>query len=285
MPARIDETDRRLAAALVDAPGATFAELADRLGVAASTLSPRYRRLRRAGLIRIVGRPRVGAESGPERLLRIPLSPTAADAAVAAARESEAVLWSRISADRAELLALVAGDADPWPVQDAHDRPAGPVAARAAVLHRWGADPVGRPEPAVRIDAVDELLLDALARDGRTDLRGLAAAAGIDPSTASRRRRRLIDSGIVRLEALVDPRVRRSAAETMLWLQVPPGRIVEVGRALHAEPEVDFVAALSGPAVLAARVRTEPGLGALDFTDRVCGRLGVTGVELTPLLG
>lgn len=285
MDARIDETDRRLAGALLDSPTATFTELAGRLEVAASTLSVRYRRLRRAGLIRVVGRPRVGAGPCDERLLRLPLAPGAAAAAQAAADESDQVLWARVSADRAELIALVTGDADPGPsLLAAHAPELWPAGTRTAVLHRWVDGPPDPAVPPTRIDAIDEQILTALARDGRADLRALAAVAGIDTSTASRRRRRLIDSGAVRFETVVDRRVQHAAAETMLWLQVAPGRIAETGHTLHAEPGVDFVAALSGPAVLAVRVRTDPGLGAVDFADRVCGALGVTAVELTPLL-
>jgi|SRR5699024_7001174 len=277
VPARIDETDRALAAALVDAPAAPFAELAGRLGIAASTLSARYRRLRRDGLIRVVARPLIDAAAGPERLLRTPLTAADAPAAQTPGPATGSVLWSRVSADRSERITLVTGDADPGPAGDA--------GAGAAVLHRWGAGAADPDAPTGRIDAVDELLIGTLTGDGRADLRTLAATAGIDPSTASRRRRRLIDSGVVRLETLVDQRLQRGAAETMLWLQVSPGKIVAVGDALHAAPETDFVAALSGPAVLAARVHAGPGLGAVDFVDRVCGPLGVTGVELTPLRG
>lgn len=286
MPARIDETDRALAAALVDAPAAPFAELAGRLGIAASTLSARYRRLRRDGLVRVIARPLIGAAAGPEHLLRTPLAASGAEPAQAPAPATGSVLWSRMSADRSEVITLVTGDADPWPAAAASDgAPIGDAGARAAVLHRWGAGSADPSAPTGRIDAVDELLIGALAGDGRADLRTLASAAGIDPSTASRRRRRLIDSGVVRLETLVDQRLQHGAAETMLWLQVTPGRIVAVGDALHAAPETDFVAALSGPAVLATRVRAGSGLGAVDFVDRVCGPLGVTGVELTPLRG
>lgn len=153
----------------------------------------------------------------------------------------------------------------------------------ASLLHVWAASGGAVTRAPRELDDRDRLILDALATDGRMESSELARRVGLDPSTVSRRRRRLLQDGVLYLEADIHPAALASVGDVMVWMSVRPGHIMDAGRALRARREVRFVAATSGTSQLVANVAMPDRDGVLAFVDDELGGLGVTGVEIVPM--
>ncbi|WP_329494818.1 Lrp/AsnC family transcriptional regulator [Kitasatospora herbaricolor] len=107
----------------------------------------------------------------------------------------------------------------------------------------------------------------------------LATAVGAPESTVRRRLHRLAAGGLLRTHATVDPRLLGLAVDANLWIDVPPGRLAEVGEALAAHPQVHGVFATSGPCKLLTTVFCPDHGGLYRFTTGTLGPLGVTRAE------
>lgn len=74
-------------------------------------------------------------------------------------------------------------------------------------------------------------------------------------------------------------------ASAVLYLTLPPGRIVEVGRALAAHRETGFVAATTGSANLFAAVTCRTSDDLFRYvTERIGALPGVAQTDLVPYL-
>lgn len=135
------------------------------------------------------------------------------------------------------------------------------------------------------ITDADAPLVAALARDGRASAAGLARDLGWPTSRVSARLESLLGSGRLYVGTDFLPESFGYHATALLYLTVPPGRIVETGHALAAHPETGFVAASTGPANLFAVVtcRTSDHLFRY-LSERVGALPGVTHSELVPYL-
>lgn len=69
------------------------------------------------------------------------------------------------------------------------------------------------------------------------------------------------------------------AVDANLWLDVPPGRLAEVGTALARHPQVHGVFATSGPANLMATLFCADHGGLYRFLTGTLGPLGVDRAE------
>ncbi|GLZ45237.1 hypothetical protein Acsp06_14220 [Actinomycetospora sp. NBRC 106375] len=143
--------------------------------------------------------------------------------------------------------------------------------------------PPSRPTPR-RLDAAEDRLLDALARDGRTPAPALASATGWSESSVRRHLDRLRDEGVLRFEVDVEPGAVGMACEAVLWLTVAPSRVPAVATALDAHPAVAFAASTTGATNVVAFVLC-PDIDALH--DLLVGDLGATpgidGVDTAPV--
>ncbi|MEC3956352.1 Lrp/AsnC family transcriptional regulator [Nocardia sp. CDC153] len=110
-----------------------------------------------------------------------------------------------------------------------------------------GAGSSGRPAP---LDAIDRLLLDELARDGRMTNNALAAAAGIAPSTCLGRVRALVERGVIRgFHADIDPAALGRDLQAMIAVRVHAAarsHLAEFGEQMAALPEVENVYFIAG---------------------------------------
>ncbi|MEV6073357.1 Lrp/AsnC family transcriptional regulator [Nocardia sp. NPDC052001] len=108
-------------------------------------------------------------------------------------------------------------------------------------------DPM-RTAPA--LDAVDLVLLDELARDGRMTNSALAAAAGIAPSTCLGRVRNLVERGVIRgFHADIDPAALGRDLQAMIAVRVHSdarGQLAAFGEQMAAVPEVENVYFIAG---------------------------------------
>ncbi len=310
-----DPDDLRLVRALQIDPRVPFAAVATVLGVSEPTVSRRYGRLRRAGVLRVAGIVDPRALGQIEWTVRLRCRPGSGAAIAQAVAHRDDVSWVSLSAAGAEVTFAVRSRSP----QDREDLVARRIPRAAAVLdlevavvlrqflggrgHYWAAltgvltaeqeadlGASGPPfrEPATAadlgpgLDARDEQLLSALAVDGRASLVALGSAAGLSPGQVTRRLGILVSHGVARIDVEIVPQALGFHARANLWLRVHPSRVKAVGSTLARLPEVGFVAAVSGRSNLHAVVHFRDLDELFEFSsDRVGSLPGVEAAEVS----
>ncbi len=131
----------------------------------------------------------------------------------------------------------------------------------------------------------DAALFAQLREDGRAGYAQLAAAAGITPGRARRRLEALIARGDAYVHTDLAYELLGFPVTSNLWLSVAPGELDRVGARLAALEQTTFVAAVTGPANLAATVvgRSATELYAV-LTDEVGAIDSIRSAEVSPLI-
>lgn len=137
----------------------------------------------------------------------------------------------------------------------------------------------GRQEP---VSDPERRLVEALVRDGRTPLAGLAEAIGKSESTAARLLDGLQSSGLLAFRTLVEPSVLGYACECMVWVSVAPQTLEKAAMTLAQHPATKYLSATAGRYNLVGQVVLERYENLYDFATTVLGDLpGVRDVDLT----
>jgi DNA-binding Lrp family transcriptional regulator len=302
-PLTLDALDRRLVHALQVDARASFGRIAEVLAVSDRTLARRYRRLRAAGLLRVVGVGSARALGAQDWLVRLRCLPGAAAAVADLLAARADTSWVGIVSGGAEitcltrardglvlaamprsprileataqrLLRAVAGT-DGWP-----RRVAALTAAEVAALR----DPTPPAAPTVELTATDRRLLELLGRDGRTGYAALAAATGWSASTVARRVGELRRAGALLFEVDVEPRLFDAGREELLRLTVAPAELDAAGRALARHPQVAFAAVTTGATNLVAYVACADDDDLYEGVLLPVGRIpGVRHIDLAPI--
>lgn len=276
--ASVDAIDRRILHALHVAPRASFAVLAEALGTSEQTVARRYRRMRRDGIVRVLGIRRPEGRGETSWVVRVRCRPSGAPALARALAQRDDVSWVSISAGAVEVVCLVrspsariredllverlprstpvlgvevamvmhgfvAGLSEPAGLRALDDAQRAALVARAATTDSPG-DPVTGPLPP--LDTHDRAVLAHLAADGRATYAELAAAAGLTAGAARRRLQALLAAGAVYLDVDVSPDVLGNAVAAHLWATVRPGDLDAAGRSVAELPGVEYAAAITG---------------------------------------
>lgn len=122
-----------------------------------------------------------------------------------------------------------------------------------------------------------------LTDNGRMTSALLGERLGVDATTAARRRHRLMEEGVLYLEAVVHPAARGQEGDCMVWLEVAPGHVRRLGASLRAQPVTWFVAATSGSTRLVATLGVPSGGTVLGLVDGVLADEAVRRLDLVPL--
>jgi len=141
--------------------------------------------------------------------------------------------------------------------------------------------------PAVRpgLQPVDHALVTALIEDGRASYADLARRADTTPLTARRRLEALVDNQVLRLATEVDLARLGIRTEALLWITVAPGGLEETGRRLSRHPQVRFASATTGAANLLVAVAATDLDALYHFVSETIGALPhISTLEVTPLL-
>ncbi|MGW3041808.1 Lrp/AsnC family transcriptional regulator [Kitasatospora sp. NPDC001159] len=299
----LDTLDRRLVCALQLDGRAEPGRIAEVLGVSARTVTRRLGRMRQAGVLRVVRMPDVEDAAVGALLLRVRVLRGRVDAIARALADRSDVPFVDVMLGGHEIGAVMLGDAGSRDRLLYGQLPAtGAVTETTthAVLHafadagQWQAGYLTEPEAAALarpvpprptapppLDELDRALLDRLGEDARQSHAVLAGAVGAPESTVRRRLHRLDEVGLLRTHATVDPRLLGMAVDANLWLDVPPGRLAEVGTELAGHPQVHGVFATSGPTNLLAVIFCPDHGGLYRFLTDILGPLGVTRAETT----
>ncbi|MFJ7046820.1 Lrp/AsnC family transcriptional regulator [Streptomyces sp. NPDC101112] len=307
----LDETDRRIAAALVAAPRASWREVARCLGLSERTV------VRRVALLYADGTLRATVVRNPARFphlipiaLRIRCRPNKIrQVAQALARRTDTI-WVDILGGGDEISTIFFMEGTEarnnlllrdLPATDAVGTWTAHTLLRVfPTAFRWTAGLLSpaelaelAPDPApstvsapsyTPVD-VDTALIAGLTEDGRATFTDLARRAGTTALTARRRLEALIKGQVLRLATELDLALLGAKTEALLWISVRPGALQETAQTLSTHPHVRFCAATTGPANLVVAVASE-NLDALYtfLTDAVGPLEAVTAIDTTPLL-
>lgn len=309
----LDLLDRKIVHALQLDGRAPFTMIGAALGVSDQTVARRYRRLRSAGALRVLGLTDARRLGHVEWLVRLRCVPGAAEPIAAALAERPDTSWVSLTSGGTEIVCFTRTRGhqprgNPLLGKLPHTPRVVAVTAHCLLRMYFGgatgwngrADaltpretrhlrppaPSGRPSPGpVDLTAEDEPLLAELARDGRAGYRTLAAATGWSESTIHRRLEHLRHTGVLFFDVDIDPRLLGFTCEAMLWLAVPPARLAELGTTLAGHPEVAFAAATTGPTNLVASVGCHDVDALYDYIATRLGTLdAISHIETAPVI-
>ncbi|MFC9224020.1 Lrp/AsnC family transcriptional regulator [Streptomyces hygroscopicus] len=274
----LDDLDLDLINALQVAPRAPHSLLADVVGSSERTVSRRLRRLMDAGALRVIaetdvaryteGAPvhvqvqcRAGSIPGVLRALsdrpdvRFAASTTgladivcevypATRAARARLLTTELQSVPGVERLRSYVVLRTYRTAAGWHLH----RLGGEQLARLESTAAWGSS--GTPEP---LSAAESAIIDALTKDARVSNAALARVAALPESTTHRLLHGLLDRGLVRPRADIEPELLGYAVEALLWLSVRPRATERVARELVAHPSMRYVTRITGERQLVAQ--------------------------------
>jgi DNA-binding Lrp family transcriptional regulator len=304
--------DRQLVRALQLEPRASFSHLADVLDTSEQTVARRYRALRRDGLVRVVAAIDPRALGQTDWLVRLRCRPNGALAVAEALARREDVSWLTVNSGGSELLFALRSRtaAEREDLLVARLPRSAPVLDTAAVVimrrfvgndpadwrglrdslapdqvARLTATPPVAAEGTTTLDPGDDALLDLLMQDGRTSYAALARATGMTIGRVTRRVEALQAAGVVYFDLDIATAAVGLLSTAYLWLQVPPGRLEAVGRALARHQEVQFAAAISGQDNIVAHASAASLDGLYRYlTTKVAAIDGISRYTISPVL-
>ncbi|MFD8378545.1 Lrp/AsnC family transcriptional regulator [Streptomyces sp. NPDC059679] len=309
----LDDIDRGLVHALQIDGRAPLRTLGEALGVSENTVARRYRRLRSAGVLRVVGALNGGRLGYNAWTIRLQCTPDAAGtiARALAARpdtsyvhllsggteiscsaqtrssdESDALLLhrlprtGRITAISAHLLLGHSALPDSW-AGPARLTPEQTALLSPRPVDNAAADADGE----VSLADGDQPLFDVLSRDGRASCAELASATGWSDSTVRRRLTALRRAGVLAFLVDIPPAALGFRAEARLWMSVRPSRLAEVASALAEHPEVSLVAMTTGPTNLLGAVNCRDAQHLARYlTERIASLDAIRSLETAPVI-
>ncbi|MBB6174253.1 DNA-binding Lrp family transcriptional regulator [Nocardiopsis mwathae] len=276
--ATFDQVDRKLVHALQIDGRVPFNKIAGVLGTSDSTVARRYRRLRTAGLLRVVGSVNLARLGYTAWTIRLQCTPDVSEAIATALARRNDTFWVHLLSGGTEVIcstqARFQGDEDTLLLQrlsrtnrvvsvTAHSMLqgfasprgwSGLVALTAEQAEVIRPEPVDQDEGSVTLSEEDHALLEVLSQDGRAGYGELADATGWSESTVKRRLMLLRRTGILSYEVDLPVSALGYHAEARLWMSVQPSALASVARSLAEHPEISFAAVTTGPTNLMASV-------------------------------
>jgi DNA-binding Lrp family transcriptional regulator len=310
----IDDVDRELAHCLGVDGRASFSAIAEVLGVSDQTVARRYRRLRSAGALRVVGLKYPKATGYANWFLRLRCVPGSGEAIAAALAQRDDTAWVQLLSGDTEVLCSLRGEPHEGSESLLTRLPrSGRIVAVTAYsrLHMYtgGPDALGFIDvlPAAQVEPLrpatpawdrapgqvaevepselDAGLFAALAVDGRTPYADLAAATGWSETTVRRRMDQLREAGMLYYDLELDMPTFGFRSSAWLFMLVPPSHLAETGTALAKFPEVAYATATTGPTNLSACAVCRDDESLYQFLTAKVGALpGVERVETAPII-
>ncbi|GAA2322586.1 hypothetical protein GCM10010149_89670 [Nonomuraea roseoviolacea subsp. roseoviolacea] len=313
-PPALDEIDRRIIAELQDDGRRTYGRIAEAVGLTEAPTRQRVARLTGSGLIEIVAITNPGAFGFRLRVAVGLRCEGDLDAIAAAISEVDEVDWVVATAGRYDLMAelrcvdeqhlyvllaervrAVSGvrDVEPlvylnlfkasysWPPGSGRRVPDEPAGARRCppVLPAL----TGGGEE-VTLDDIDRRIVAELQEDGRRTYGRIAEAVGLTLAPTRQRVARLIDTGVIKIAAIVNPRKVGFLHRAAIGLRCE-GDLDVIAAAISQVDEVEWLVATAGRYDLMAEI------GHVDaahlhrlVTDRIRTVPGVREVEIMVFL-
>ena len=102
-----------------------------------------------------------------------------------------------------------------------------------------------RPEGKVALDELDKRIIEQLQQDGRRPYTQIGPAVGLSEAAVRQRVQRLIDSGVMQIVGVTDPRMVGFGRQAMIGLTVE-GDTRKIADAVAALDEVVYVVLTAG---------------------------------------
>lgn len=313
----LDELDRQIIHALILDGRLPFSRIAGVVGASEQTVARRYRRMRSAVMLRVVGVPdsqRLGQSDWHVRLQCVPDAATGVANALARRPDTS---WVRLTSGGTEIVCAVKstdghsrhdlllrqlpssrrivaisahsilhvfrGGAESWPGAT-RELSGEQVAELSGAALPQTAGSAAR-QPVAEIGADDQMLFAELANDGRASYSELARATHWHESTVRRRIEELRAAGILYFDVDIDTTAFGYRTEAQLWMSVAPARLAAVGSALAQHVEIPFAAATTGASNLMASVICADDEALYRYlTERIASLDGVNAVEIAPII-
>jgi len=270
----LDALDGQILHALQLSPRVSFRRIADVVDAPEQAVARRYRKLHRAGVVRVIGltNPQVYGEC--QWLVRVHAKPDDVPRLAEALVRRPEVTHANVLSGWTELVCIVraplgetkdgllqrlprtsavldlevdlilrvfGGPANaPWTAYG-HT-----LDAQRAALMKQNADPPKQPIAPAAPSKEDQPLLDALAADGRAPHARLAQQTGWSAARVKRRIAALEASGTLAFDIDLLPERLGFNVNAMLWLTTPPRHLAAVAEQIAAHEETATVVAVSG---------------------------------------
>lgn len=248
----IDQTDLALLKELeADARQSTY-QLAKKVGISASTVKPRLRRLERDGIIKWTVRSHpliLGYQTFAT--LGINVRPGSGFAIAGQIESHECVLRATVNSGRYDIMAYVSFPSS----EELYTFVTGTLGSMQGILdvetmpmirvikQSWAL--LGRDQlysfnlhRQNEVDAQDLRMIRELEANPRHTINVLAEKLGVTRQTASARLQRLLDTGLVRVVAVVDPSVLGYSVWASIMVKVHPSKIPVVADTLALDRRI-----------------------------------------------
>ena len=96
------------------------------------------------------------------------------------------------------------------------------------------------------LDEINGQIIDILREDGRSSNASIARRLGMSEGTIRRRLNMLINSGIVKVNVILDPAKMGLSTEAIIGIQVEPDKVDTVGEYLAKLNEIEWVSITTG---------------------------------------
>jgi Lrp/AsnC family transcriptional regulator for asnA, asnC and gidA len=131
-----------------------------------------------------------------------------------------------------------------------------------------------------RVDETDLAIIRILQRDGRRAYADIAIELGLAPSTVQQRANRLVETGIVKIAALVDPTTLGISIFAMIAIKADGTRLREAAADIGKFEETDYVVICTGPYDILIEVACRSNEHLLSFiSDKLAKVEGVREIE------
>jgi len=134
------------------------------------------------------------------------------------------------------------------------------------------------------VDRVDDLLMKALALDGRRSIEELSRLCGLSDTTVRRRIEKLRRDGDVIIRAIVEPALLGLPVEAVLWVSARPTYVEAVADALGHSPSVRYVSVMVGDRQIMATVSMPSEEALYEFVTHGSWLENVNSVETAMVL-
>jgi DNA-binding Lrp family transcriptional regulator len=271
----IDRIDAQILHALQLAPRVSFRRIAAVVGASEQTVARRYHRLRRDGVMRVVGLENRWTEGEASWVCRMRAAPERISQLADALVRRPDVSHANVLAGWTDLVCVIRA-----PLSEGRENLLLHLLPRTTsvtditidlILHSFG-DPASAPwtgyghrlsdrqaeeilaerthvvssDQPLLLSAEDRPLLEALAEDGRTPQAQLAARTGWSVARVGRRLAALEACGVLLYDIDLLPERLGYHLSAMLWMTLAPKDIHRVGERIAAHDRIAFAGATSG---------------------------------------
>ena len=129
-----------------------------------------------------------------------------------------------------------------------------------------------------QVDDTDRAIIEQLQADGRISYTRLGAAIGLSEAAARQRVQRLMDGGVVQVDAVTNPLSLGYRRMAMIGVRTE-GPTERIAAALEAFPDIEYLVVTAGSFDLMCEVVVADDTYLLNLTNRIRAVPGVSNTE------